>query len=119
MDERQPQELAEQWIQAWNAHDLELILEHYDDEVVLTSPVAARILGDPSGTVKGKAALRSYFARGLEVYPELHFELLDTMWGLRSLVLYYRNQSGVRTAEYMEVNARGRVTRVVANYAGL
>ena len=68
---------------------------------------AARILDDPSGTVSGKAALRSYFQRGLDVYPNLKFELLDVMWGLSSVVLHYVNQKGSRT---------GKVFRVVANY---
>jgi len=64
-------EFAVEWIQAWNSHDLDAIMSHYDDDVVLTSPVAAQILNRPSGTVEGKVALRDYFRRGLEVYPDL------------------------------------------------
>jgi len=85
---------------------------------VLVSLVAARLLGDPSGTVSGKEALRSYFTRGLEAYPNLKFELLDVMWGLNSVVLYYVNQKGFRTGEYMELGPTGQVSRVVANYNG-
>jgi hypothetical protein len=40
---------ANQWIAAWNAHNLELILSHYEETVELTSPVAAQLLGKPSG----------------------------------------------------------------------
>ena len=76
----------------------------------------SRILDDPSGTVSGKAALRSYFQRGLDVYPNLKFELLDVMWGLSSVVLHYVNQKGSRTGEYMEFGLTGKVFRVVANY---
>jgi ketosteroid isomerase-like protein len=57
------QELARHWVRAWNAHDLDEILSHYREDVVLVSPVAARILEDPSGTVVGKEALRAYFKR--------------------------------------------------------
>ena len=71
---------ARQWVAAWNSHDLDAIMSHYDAAVVLISPVAAKILDDPSGTVEGNAALRNYFERGLELYPNLHFELLDVMW---------------------------------------
>jgi len=117
MDEQQAKDLAAHWIAAWNSRDLERILEHYEDEVVLTSPVAARLLSDPSGMVRGKAALRSYFGRGLEFYPQLKFELLDVMFGLHSVVLYYRNQNGTKTGEYMEIAESGKVSRVVANYA--
>jgi hypothetical protein len=109
---------AQEWVRSWNAHDLDAILEHYTDGVVLTSPVAARLLGDPSGSVRGKAALRSYFSKGLEAYPDLKFELIDVMWGLSSVVLYYKNQKGTKTGEFMEINEDGKVVRAVANYSG-
>jgi hypothetical protein len=117
MDAQQAKDLAASWIDGWNSHDLDRIMEHYDDAVVVTSPVAARLLNEPSGTVNGKAALRAYFAKGLAFYPSLKFELIDTLAGLRSLVLYYRNQNGTKTAEYMEIGEEGRILRVVANYA--
>src|SRR5271165_6220661 len=108
--------LAEHWVAAWNAHDLELILTHYEDHVELTSPVAAQLLGTPEGKVIGKANLRVYFQRGLAAYPELHFHLEDVLWGVNSVVLCYINQKGTRTAEFMELSASGKVVRVVANY---
>jgi hypothetical protein len=110
--------LANEWVAAWNAHDLDLIMAHYEDEVELTSPVAARLLGKPDGKVVGKANLRAYFQRGLEAFPELQFRLEDALWGLNSVVLYYANQKGTRTAEFMELSAAGKVARVVANYNG-
>jgi hypothetical protein len=119
MDEQQAKQLAAHWIESWNLHDLDSIMEHYSDDVILISPVAARILNDPDGAVRGKPALRSYFAKGLAFYPDLKFHLLDTLWGLHSLVLYYRNQNGARTAEFMEIGQDGKVSRVVANYSGL
>jgi predicted ester cyclase len=62
------------------------------------------------------AALRAYFERGLEAYPELHFRLEEVFVGLSSVVLVYANQNGTHTAEYMELSADGKVVRVVANY---
>ena len=110
--------LAEDWVAAWNAHDLELILSHYEDGVELTSPVAAQLLGTSSGKVVGKASLRAYFQRGLEAYPELQFRLEDVFWGVSSVVLVYKNHKGTRTAEFMKLSASGKVARVVANYSG-
>ena len=75
-------QLAEDWIAAWNAHDLEAIISHYDERVELISPVAEQLLGIPNGKVSGKAALKEYFQHGLQAYPELHFELKDVMAGL-------------------------------------
>ena len=109
--------LANHWVEAWNGHDLESILSHYEDAVELTSPAAAQLLGTSDGKVVGKANLRAYFQRGLEAYPELHFSLEDVLWGVNSVVLYYANQKGTRTAEFMELSASGKVARVVANYS--
>ncbi len=91
-------QFAHGWVRAWNSHDLDAVMSHYAPEVVLTSPTAASLLGDPSGTVAGKEAVRSYFARGLEAFPNLTFELLDVMWGVSSVVLYYVNQKVRRLA---------------------
>ncbi len=110
--------LASNWVAAWNAHDLDLIMTHYDDAIELTSPVAAQLLRTSDGKVVGKANLRAYFQRGLEAYPELRFRLEDVLWGVNSVVFYYTNQKGTRTAEFMELSAIGKVVRVVANYGG-
>jgi ketosteroid isomerase-like protein len=109
--------LAEHWIAAWNAHDLDLIMTHYEDAIELTSPVVAQLLGNPAGKVIGKANLRAYFQRGLGAYPELRFHLEGVFVGLSSVVLVYTNQKGGRTAEFMELSASGKVERVVANYS--
>jgi hypothetical protein len=109
--------LANHWVEAWNTHDLDLIMTHYEEAVELTSPVAAQLLGTSDGRVVGKANLRAYFQRGLEAYPELHFGLEDVLWGINSIVLYYTNQKGTRTGEFMELSAIGKVARVVAHYS--
>jgi ketosteroid isomerase-like protein len=109
--------LANHWVAAWNDHDLDAIMAHYDDAVELTSPVAAQLLGVPDGRIIGKANLRAYFQRGLEAYPELRFRLEDVLWGVNSVLLYYTNQKGTHTGEFLELSAEGKVTRVVANYS--
>ena len=116
LSEESANQLAQEWIAAWNAHDLERILEHYEENVELSSPVAASLLGS-DGTVSGKKNLRGYFQKGLESYPELRFKLLEVLCGMSSIVLYYENQKGTRTAEYMEISPNSKVSRVVANYS--
>ena len=51
--ESEARESARQWLAAWNSHDLDGIMSHYDAAAVLTSPVAAKILNNPSETVEG------------------------------------------------------------------
>ena len=118
LSETEARQFAQNWVRAWNSHDLDAIMSHYGSEIVLTSPVAAKLLNGASGTIAGKEDLRSYFKRGLEAYPTLAFELLDVMWGLSSVVLYYVNQKGTKTGEFMEFDADNKVIRVVANYGG-
>ena len=116
MTKDEAQKLADHWVAAWNSHNLDQIMTHYDDAVELTSPVAALLLETADGKVVGKCALRAYVQRGLEAFPDLHFRLEDVLWGMNSVVLYYENQKGTHTAEFMELSATGKVVRVVANY---
>jgi ketosteroid isomerase-like protein len=106
---------AREWVEAWNSHDLERILAHYDDEAVLVSPVALRLLGNDA--VQGKAALREYFRRGLEAYADLRFDLIDVLWGVETVVVFYANNvRGGKSAEVMQFGRDGKVRRVWANY---
>lgn len=106
---------AAEWIDSWNTHDLERILGHYDEDVVLVSPVALKLLGDSA--VRGKAALRGYFAKGLDAYPDLRFDLIETLFGIETIVLCYRNNvRGNKTAEVLRLNSSGKVIHVWANY---
>ena len=109
-------EFSQNWVDAWNSHDLERILAHYDDEVLLTSPVALKLLkGD--GTVRGKGALREYFLRGIQAFPNLRFDLIDALWGTETIVIYYINSvRGSKTAEVVLLNSAGKICRVWANY---
>lgn len=91
-------------------------MSHYDDDITLVSPVALRVLDIPSGKVSGKKALGAYFAKGLEVYPDLKFQLIDVMWGVNSVMLYYKNQQGVKAGEFMEIGPAGKILKVVVNY---
>jgi len=116
MNKEEAWKLANEWVAAWNAHDLDSIMAHYDDEIGLTSPVAAKLLSAPDGKVVGKANVRAYFSRGLAAYPDLRFHLEDVLWGVNSVLFLYTNQAGRRTGEFMELSANGKVARVVANY---
>src|SRR4029077_20887783 len=67
---------ADAWVRAWNAHDVEAVLTHFHDDIVFTSPVAARLLPETKGAVRGKPALRDYLVTALHQLPDLHFDLV-------------------------------------------
>jgi ketosteroid isomerase-like protein len=54
------EQFARDWIDAWNAHDLERILSHYAEDFEMASPVIARLMNEPSDTLRGKTAIRAY-----------------------------------------------------------
>ena len=108
--------LAQEWVAAWNAHELDAILQHYADDVAFTSPFVARLVGPGQDTVHGKAALRDYFARGLAAYPDLRFHLRSVLVGVDRVTLYYASVGGRLAAEVMQLDAEGRVARVLAHY---
>lgn len=106
---------AREWIEAWNRHDLDRILAHYSDDFVMSSPRIARVAGEPSGILKGKSAIGSYWKKALALAPELRFELIETFVGADSVVLYYRGVRGP-AAEVFFFGADGQVVRASANY---
>jgi ketosteroid isomerase-like protein len=111
-----PWVFAARWCAQWNARDLEGLLTHFTDDVVFTSPVASRVLGG-DGVVRGKAALREYWQLGLEMIPDLRFEVIDVYGGVDTLVINYRNQAGGRVCEVLtfvgELVSKGHGTYVV------
>ena len=116
MNAERAQRFADEWYAAWNAHDLDAILEHYSDDVEMVSPLVSALAGRDDDRLVGKDALRAYFAAGLERYPELHFEPIALFVGVDSLVLHYRGASGNLAAEVVFLDNGDKVTRYFAHY---
>ncbi|MBO3083757.1 nuclear transport factor 2 family protein [Cellulomonas fengjieae] len=89
-----PLSFSAAWVAAWNAHDVEAVLAHFHEDVVFTSPTAARLVPGSDGVVRGKAELRRYWTEGLRLLPGLHFTVERVFAGIDVLVIGYRNQSG-------------------------
>jgi len=108
-------EFEREWIEAWNAHDIDRILSHYRDDIRFVSPIAARF-GTPDGEVYGLHALRDYFERGLAAYPRLHFQPIAAFGGIGSIALHYRSVEDREAIEVMELDARGQARRAAVHY---
>ena len=107
---------AREWVEAWNAHDLERILAHYEDDFEMSSPVIVKMLGEASGTLRGKPAVRAYWARALAAAPSLRFELVSTLAGVNGVTLYYKGHRGL-AAEVFHFETSGKVAKAFAHYA--
>ncbi|HEY9099572.1 MAG TPA: nuclear transport factor 2 family protein [Thiobacillus sp.] len=106
---------AADWIDSWNTQDLVRILSHYTDDFEMSSPVIIQITGEPSGTLKGKDAIGSYWAKALQLIPDLHFELVATLIGVNSVTLFYNGARG-QSAEVFHFNQNGKITKAYAHY---
>jgi ketosteroid isomerase-like protein len=116
MSEESDRRFAEEWYAAWNAHDLDSILKHYAEDVVFASPFVVRVVGEPDGEMRGRAELRHYFARALSLYPDLRFEPIQTIHGVRSVILLYRSVGGLLAAEMMTFGRSGLIEEVRCHY---
>jgi hypothetical protein len=106
---------ATDWIDSWNKHDLVRILSHYADDFEMSSPVIIKIAGESSGTLKGKEAVGDYWAKALQLIPNLHFELIATLVGVSSITLYYNGVRGP-SAEVFHFDHECKVSRAYAHY---
>lgn len=115
MDRTKAVALAEEWVAAWNAHDLERVLSHYADDATFFSPIAQQRTG--KGRVNGKAELRAYWGPALATLTDLHFDIVEVLVGFDSLTILYDSRGRGRVAETLELGADGLVTHAVACYA--
>jgi hypothetical protein len=111
--------LADEWISAWNSHDLDAIMALYAPGIVFQTPTVIDTLGIADGKVVGIDALREHFARGLARLPDLRFDLDGVYVGVRSLAITYRWADGTPVCELHEYDADGLIERVQALYRGL
>ncbi len=108
---------AAEWIEAWNSHDLDRILAHYSDDFEFASPFIIQVVGEPSGMLKGKANVGAYWSKGLQILPDLKFELIAVFAGINSIVLHYKNERGKYNAETFEFGLDKLVHKSAANNA--
>ena len=71
-------------------------------------------MNEPSGTLRGKAAVRAYWAKGLALPPPIKFELLAVHAGVNRLGLVYRSVGRRFGIEILTPNESRRVTHGVA-----
>ena len=112
MDAQQARAAALAWIDAWNAHDARRVVEHFSEDVVVSSPLAAERRPHSNGTLHGREAVLAYYEEGLELAPELRFTLVAACAGIDELVVVYRNQRDLLVTESMRFDARGDVVEV-------
>jgi len=104
------------WIAAWNARDLDAVLDHYADDIVFWSPRIKIVTGRDIACVEGKPALEAYWSKAMEDAPELRFTLQRVYVGSEAITIAYANHRGENAAETLVFDRHGRVKLAVATY---
>jgi hypothetical protein len=107
--------IANEWLEAWNARDVDAVMAHFHPDVTVVSPLAATIGIAPDGKVRGRDAVRAYYEQGLAGVPDLHFTLETVLVGVDGLTVLYRTHRGQQVVETMLLDGE-TVVRVMVHY---
>jgi ketosteroid isomerase-like protein len=108
---------AREWIESWNAHDMERILSHYTENFEMSSPLIVERTGRANGRLKGRDEVRAYWEASLAATPPLRFEFLDVLVGVDSITIYYRNVGRRVVAETFFMDDSAKVTKAVSQWS--
>ena len=96
---------------------MQRVLDHYTDDFEMTSPYIVSIANDGSGTLKGKEKVGAYWAKALANFPDLRFEIIDVLFSINSITIYYISVSKNRkAAEFFQLNDDGKAYKAIAHY---
>jgi hypothetical protein len=110
---------TEEWIDAWNAFDVERVLGLFADDAIFSSPKAAALTG--SGVVRGKGPLRAYWSTAKSRIRALRFSLdrfaFDPV-GREIVIVYEAAIDGERkrACELFRMDESGKVASGEAMY---
>jgi hypothetical protein len=110
--------LAQHWIDAWNAHDLARIMEHYAGDIEFEVNTAVAHWSKADGTLRGIVELREHFRRGLQLARNLLFDLAEVFFVPSGYAVLYRWENNNRVADAVEVDLHGKARRLKAFYSG-
>jgi ketosteroid isomerase-like protein len=101
--------LGRAWLAAFNGRDLDGLLALYAEDCVHTSPKLRTQRPQTGGQVRGKAALRAWWADAFARLPELRYEALSLTADEDRVVLEYLRQvpgeAALPVLELFEVRA--------------
>lgn len=103
---------AARWAEDWNRRDIEAVLKNFREDVLFTSPKAHAVVGTP--VVRGKDALRAYWAAALSRVGSLRFTVDRVLWDSASrelAIIYTSDIDGQlrRVSENLTFDEHGRV----------
>lgn len=110
------EEIIYDWLEAWNSHDLDRIMQHYADCIEFTAQTVVTRWSRADGKLRGKEELRRHFSKGLALAPDIHFTLEEILLAPNGYAVLYRRENGNRVLDAVELDDSGLAIKVVAYY---
>jgi len=99
--------IANQWFDAFNAHDIDALINLYDDNAEHYSPKLKLLRPETNGLISGKAALRNWWVDAFNGLPQLNYQVLQlTAEGNQVFMEYIRRTTGeddLRVGEVLSI----------------
>jgi len=104
--------IAMHWFEAFNEHNLNKLLNLYDDSAEHYSPKLKIKMPETLGLIKGKEALRSWWQDSFDRLPSLQYEVKNLISNDTSVFMEYirhvNNEEDLKVAEVLEIK-NGRI----------
>lgn len=100
------------WISAWNSRDMKTLMQHYAEDVIFSSPAAARRSGIPDGQLLGKKNLEHHFKKAFAEFPDMKLTYTNLLIGNTGVLLIYQRETGALSADYVLFDQEGKVKEV-------
>ncbi len=101
-------QIATAWFDAFNKHDLEMLLALYDDNAEHYSPKLKFHQPNTKGLIKGKDALRNWWSDAFNRLPNLHYEVIKLTADEEQVFMEYIRQTpgedDLRVGEVLVIN---------------
>lgn len=99
-----PLQIANAWFDAFNKHDIEMLLSLYAEDAEHYSPKLKARQPETNGLIKGKSALRAWWTDAFARLPNLHYTILElTATDSRVFMEYIRQTPGEEDLQVGEV----------------
>jgi 8-oxo-dGTP diphosphatase len=107
--------VARRWLEAFNARELDSLVGLYADDAVHVSPKLRDRHPETQGEIRGRAALRSWWADAFERLPRLRYEERRVVAEGDSVFLEYLRkvpgEADLVVAELYVIDAAGQIAR--------
>jgi hypothetical protein len=110
--------ITNDWIDAWNEHDLDRIMSHYSDDIEYVANTVFSRWHKPDGKLQGKEELREHFRLALLVAPQLRFTLKNVFSAPHGYAFHYERENGNHVLNVVELDVMGLMKKAQVFYSG-